>query len=178
MSSTQPTGADRRPPRSHLLVLNRSFRRTLEAENKGPRTMQAYTDAVRLLATYCQAHSQPLLVNQLQREHIQPFHRRPAGPLEAGHRPRPLPGLARLLQVGSGRGRPGDQPHGRHATAPAPRSTHRRRPARAPRPASQDLRSVLAPAMPACLRRPARDPSRRNAPSRVPTCQRSGARRL
>jgi hypothetical protein len=70
MSSTQPTGADRRPPRSHLLVLNRSFRRTLEAENKSPRTMQAYTDAVRLLATYCQAHSQPLLVNQLQREHI------------------------------------------------------------------------------------------------------------
>jgi site-specific recombinase XerD len=35
--------------------------------------MQAYTDAVRLVATYCQAHSQPLLVNQLQREHIQSF---------------------------------------------------------------------------------------------------------
>jgi hypothetical protein len=55
----------------HLLVLNRSFRRTLEAENKSLRTIEAYTDAVRLLATYCQAHRQPLLVGELQREHIQ-----------------------------------------------------------------------------------------------------------
>ena len=47
MSSTQPSGADRRLPRGHLLVLNRSFRRTLEAENKCPRTIEAYTDAVR-----------------------------------------------------------------------------------------------------------------------------------
>ena len=73
MSYMSPAGADRRLPRSHLLVLNRSFRRALEAENKSPRTIEAYTDAVRLLATYCQAHSQPLLVNQLQREHIQSF---------------------------------------------------------------------------------------------------------
>jgi integrase len=36
MWSTQPSGADRRLPRGHLLVLNRSFRRTLEAENKSP----------------------------------------------------------------------------------------------------------------------------------------------
>jgi hypothetical protein len=39
-------------PRGHLLALNRSFRRTLEAENKSPRTIEAYTDAVRLLASY------------------------------------------------------------------------------------------------------------------------------
>ena len=38
----------------HLLALNRSFRRTLEAENKSPRTIEAYTDAVRLLATRVQ----------------------------------------------------------------------------------------------------------------------------
>jgi hypothetical protein len=43
MSYMPPAGADRRLPRSHLLVLNRSFRRTLEAENKSPRTMQAPT---------------------------------------------------------------------------------------------------------------------------------------
>jgi integrase/recombinase XerC len=55
MSSSQPVSADRPLPRGHLLVLNRSFRRTLEAENKSPRTVEAYTDAVRLLATYCQA---------------------------------------------------------------------------------------------------------------------------
>jgi hypothetical protein len=73
MSSTQSAPADRRLPRSHLLALNRSFRRDLEAENKSPRTMQAYTDAVRLLASYCQAHGQPLLVGELRRKHIEAF---------------------------------------------------------------------------------------------------------
>jgi integrase/recombinase XerC len=73
MSSTTPAPADRRLPRGHLLVLNRSFRRTLEAENKSPRTIEAYTDAVRLLATYCQAHGHPLLAGKLEREHIQEF---------------------------------------------------------------------------------------------------------
>ena len=51
MSSTLPPGVGRQLPRGHLLVLNRSFRRTLEAENKSPRTIEAYTDAVRLLAS-------------------------------------------------------------------------------------------------------------------------------
>jgi integrase/recombinase XerD len=60
-------------PRGHLLALNRSFRRTLEAENKSPRTIEAYTDAVRLLATYCQAHGYPVLTGELRREHIQEF---------------------------------------------------------------------------------------------------------
>jgi integrase/recombinase XerC len=73
MSSTQPAGSDRQLPRGHLLVLNRSFRRTLEAENKSPRTIEAYTDAVRLLASYCQAHGRPLLAGELKREHIQEF---------------------------------------------------------------------------------------------------------
>src|ERR671912_210394 len=73
MSSTPPAPADRRLPRGHLLVLNRSFRRTLEAENKSPRTIEAYTDAVRLLATYCQAHGHPVLAGELQREHVQEF---------------------------------------------------------------------------------------------------------
>jgi integrase/recombinase XerC len=73
MSSAQPVSADRQLPRGHLLVLNRSFRRTLEAENKSPRTIEAYTDAVRLLATYCQAHGHPVLAGELQREHVQLF---------------------------------------------------------------------------------------------------------
>ena len=72
MSSTQTWRPDRQLPQD-LLVLNRSFRRTLEAENKSPRTIEAYTDAVRLLATYCQAHGHPLLAGELQREHIQDF---------------------------------------------------------------------------------------------------------
>jgi len=73
MSSMLPAGIGRQLPRGHLLVLNRSFRRTLEAENKSPRTIEAYTDAVRLLATYCQAHGHPLLTGELKREHIQAF---------------------------------------------------------------------------------------------------------
>ena len=73
MSSTQPAPVDRQLPRGHLLVLNRSFRRTLEAENKSPRTIEAYTDAVRLLAIYCEAHAKPLLAGELQREHVQDF---------------------------------------------------------------------------------------------------------
>jgi site-specific recombinase XerD len=73
MSSTQPAPADRQLPRGHLLVLNRSFRRTLEAENKSPRTIEAYTDAVRLLASYSQAHGQPLLAGEVRRQHIQSF---------------------------------------------------------------------------------------------------------
>src|SRR5215216_2900703 len=73
MSSAQPVSADRQLPRGHLLVLNRSFRRTLEAENKSPRTIEAYTDAVRLLATHCQAHGHPILADELLREHIQAF---------------------------------------------------------------------------------------------------------
>jgi site-specific recombinase XerD len=73
MLSAQSSPGDRQLPRGHLLVLNRSFRRTLEAENKSPRTIEAYTDAVRLLATYCQAHGRPLLAGELQREHIQAF---------------------------------------------------------------------------------------------------------
>jgi site-specific recombinase XerD len=60
-------------PRGHLLALNRSFRRTLEGENKSPRTIEAYTDAVRLLATYGQAHGHPLLADELHREHIKAF---------------------------------------------------------------------------------------------------------
>jgi integrase/recombinase XerC len=73
MSSTPPAPADRQLPRGHVLVLNRSFRRTLEAENKSPRTIEAYTDAVRLLASYCQAHGKPLLAGELEREHVQDF---------------------------------------------------------------------------------------------------------
>ena len=48
MSQLHPVPAGRQLPRGHLLVLNRSFRRTLEAENKSPRTIEASTDAVRL----------------------------------------------------------------------------------------------------------------------------------
>jgi integrase/recombinase XerC len=73
MPDVQPAPLAGPLPRGHLLALNRSFRRTLEAENKSPRTIEAYTDAVRLLATYCQAHGHPILAGKLRREHIQDF---------------------------------------------------------------------------------------------------------
>jgi site-specific recombinase XerD len=73
MSTTQLASSGRQLPGGHLLVLNRSFRRTLEAENKSPRTIEAYTDAVRLLATCCQAHGHPLLAGELRRDHVQAF---------------------------------------------------------------------------------------------------------
>ena len=37
------------------------------------RTVEAYTDAVRFLALYCEAHGKPLLARRVQREHIQDF---------------------------------------------------------------------------------------------------------
>jgi site-specific recombinase XerD len=73
MADAQPAPVGGPLPRGHLLALNRSFRRTLEAENKSPRTVEAYTDAVRLLATYCQAYGHPILAGELRREHIQAF---------------------------------------------------------------------------------------------------------
>jgi site-specific recombinase XerC len=73
MPDAQPAPVGGPLPRGHLLALNRSFRRTLEAENKSPRTVEAYTDAVRFLALYCEAHGKPLLARQLRREHIQDF---------------------------------------------------------------------------------------------------------
>ena len=73
MPDAQPEAVGGPLPRGHLLALSRSFRRTLEAENKSPRTIEAYTDAVRLLATYCQAHGHPILAAELRREHIQEF---------------------------------------------------------------------------------------------------------
>jgi hypothetical protein len=73
MPDAQPAPVGGPLPRGHLLALNRSFRRTLEAENKSPRTIEAYTDAVRLLAAHCQAHGHPILAGELRREHIQDF---------------------------------------------------------------------------------------------------------
>jgi hypothetical protein len=61
MPDAQPAPVGGPLPRGYLLALKRSFRRTLEAENKSPRTVEAYTDAVRFLA------------RQRRREHIQGF---------------------------------------------------------------------------------------------------------
>jgi Phage integrase, N-terminal SAM-like domain len=140
MSYPQPAAGDRQLPRGHLLVLNRSFRRTLEAENKSPRTIEAYTDAVRLLATYCQTHGQPLLASELEREHLQSFIADQLArwkPATAHNRYR---GPARLLQVGGGRGGPHGESYGWNEAAAAAGATGRGGSTRAPRAAAQDVR--------------------------------------
>ena len=60
-------------PAPDLAVLNASFRRTLRAQNKSDRTVEAYTDAVRLLAEFCATHGHPLTVSALKREHVELF---------------------------------------------------------------------------------------------------------
>ena len=56
-----------------LAALNASFRRALRAQNKSDRTVEAYTDAVRLLAEFCTATGHPLTVTALKREHVELF---------------------------------------------------------------------------------------------------------
>jgi len=53
-------------PRGHLLALNRSFRRTPGGREQEPRTVDAYTDAVRFLTRYCEAHGKPLHAHRQQ----------------------------------------------------------------------------------------------------------------
>jgi site-specific recombinase XerD len=55
------------------MVLNARFRRTLRAQNKSDRTVEAYTNAVRLPAEFCKANGHPLTVKALKREHIELF---------------------------------------------------------------------------------------------------------
>jgi site-specific recombinase XerC len=140
MSSAQPASSGRQLPRGHLLVLNRSFRRTLEAENKSPRTIEAYTDAVRLLATYCQAHGHPILAGELRRQHIQAFIADQLArwkPATAHNRYR---GLHAFFKWAVAEGDLATSPNGRHATAPAARATSGSGWAGASDPAAQELR--------------------------------------
>jgi hypothetical protein len=103
MPEAQPAPVGGPLPRGHLLALNRSFRRTLEAENKSSRTVEAYTDAVRFLALFCEAHGKPLLAGELRREHIQDFIADQLVRWKPATAHKPLPRPARL-QVGRGRG--------------------------------------------------------------------------
>lgn len=61
---------------SHLTVfstLERSFRLTLEAQNKSPRTVETYTDSVRFLREFLRRTGMPLDVATVRREHIEAF---------------------------------------------------------------------------------------------------------
>lgn len=56
-----------------LLDVIPSFVRHLRAENKSPRTIQSYTEAVRRLHDFCSANGMPLEVAALTSEHIEAF---------------------------------------------------------------------------------------------------------
>ena len=123
MPDAQPAPMGGPLPRGHLLALNRSFRRTLEAENKSPRTIEAYTDAVRLLATYLQAHGHTILAVELRREHIQHFIADQLARWKPATAHNRYLGLHAFFKWAVAEGDLAGQPDGRHATAPAARAT-------------------------------------------------------
>ena len=56
-----------------LSNLNESFKRTLLAENKSPRTITAYTEGVRLLDEFLESQGMPSEVANIAREHLEAF---------------------------------------------------------------------------------------------------------
>lgn len=56
-----------------LGVLVRSFHRTLLAENKAPRTVQTYGEAVRLFGDFLSRHGMPTDAGKIRREHVESF---------------------------------------------------------------------------------------------------------
>ena len=61
----------------HLLdsyrVLTASFRRSLQAQNKSPRTIQTYGEALGQFGTFIAASGMPEAVTGLHREHVEAF---------------------------------------------------------------------------------------------------------
>ena len=56
-----------------ILELMPSFQRHLRAENKSPRTVESYTEAVRRLHDFLSAKGMPVTVASITREHIEAF---------------------------------------------------------------------------------------------------------
>jgi len=54
-------------------ILARSFTRSLLAQNKSPRTIQSYGEAVRLFGEYLAAQGMPTNVADIHREHVESF---------------------------------------------------------------------------------------------------------
>ncbi len=56
-----------------VAVLARSFKRSLLAANKAPRTIESYLEAVQLLGTYLAQTGMPTQVGRITREHVESF---------------------------------------------------------------------------------------------------------
>jgi site-specific recombinase XerD len=59
--------------RGDFPILARSFKRSLLAGNKSPRTIQAYTEGVRLFGEFLAAKGMPTDVANIRREHVEAF---------------------------------------------------------------------------------------------------------
>jgi site-specific recombinase XerD len=57
----------------HVRRLGESFRTSLEAANKSPRTVKAYLESVRLFADHLEAAGMPTLASSITREHVESF---------------------------------------------------------------------------------------------------------
>lgn len=60
-------------PLTGLEDLEKSFRLSLEAQNKSPRTVETYTDAVRLFRDFLRRVGMPTDVARIRREHVEAF---------------------------------------------------------------------------------------------------------
>jgi site-specific recombinase XerD len=58
---------------AHIRRLADSFRLSLEASNKSPRTIKAYMEAVGLLATFLERRGMPTSISVVTREHVEHF---------------------------------------------------------------------------------------------------------
>ena len=56
-----------------LSVLAESFKRTLLAENKSPRTIETYGEALRLFSVFLRQRGMPTSVSHVKREHVDAF---------------------------------------------------------------------------------------------------------
>lgn len=61
------------PPHRTVLALGKSFERVLLAENKSPRTVQTYGEAIMLLGAYLQANDFPTDTSEISAAHVRAF---------------------------------------------------------------------------------------------------------
>ena len=57
----------------HIRSLRESFLRSLAAQNKSPKTLEAYGDSVRFLADYLESQGMPTQLAAITREHVEAF---------------------------------------------------------------------------------------------------------
>ena len=72
-SITPLSKANATPSQVSLPVLAESYRLSLEAQNKSPRTIQTYLEAIARLDTFLVANGLPRAVPDIRREHIEAF---------------------------------------------------------------------------------------------------------